>query len=53
MKSIEDFKTLLKNGQVFRIGNLDTGTMDKIVLAASDSKLLKAFQKKFFDSSLG
>lgn len=53
VKSIEEFKTLLKNGQVFRIGNLDTGTMDKIVLAASDSKLLKSFQKKFFDSSLG
>lgn len=53
MKSIEEFKNLMKNGQVFRIGNVDTRTMDKIVLAASDSKLLRDFQKKFFDSSLG
>lgn len=53
VKTIEEFKNLMKNGQVFRIGNVDTNTMDKIVLAASDSKLLRDYQKKFFDSSLG
>lgn len=50
---VNELKNLMKNGQFFRIGNVDTNTMDKIVLAASDSKLLRDYQKKFFDSSLG
>jgi len=53
VKTIDDFRSLMEKGLVFRIGNIDTGTMDKIVLAASDSKLLRDYQKKFFDSSLG
>lgn len=40
------------SGQVGLIGNLDSDTMDKVVLAAADSRHLNALQKKFFDSAL-
>ena len=52
VKSVADFKVLMQSGQVSLIGNLDSETIDKVVLAAADSKHLSAFQKKFFDSSL-
>ena len=52
VKSVADFKVLMQNGQVSLIGNLDSDTMDKVVLAAADSRHLNAFQKKFFDSAL-
>jgi hypothetical protein len=52
VKSVADFKVLMQNGQVSLIGNLDSDTMDKVVLAAADSRHLNVFQKKFFDSAL-
>lgn len=52
VKSIADFKALMQSGQVSLIGNLDSDMMDKVVLAAADSRHLNAFQKKFFDSAL-
>lgn len=53
IKTIRDFSALLECGAIRRIGQVDSATMDKIVLAANDSKHLRVFQKKFFDSSLG
>lgn len=52
VKNIDEFGILLKSGQIRQIGNLDSGTMDKVVLAAIDSRFLNRFQKKFFDSSI-
>jgi hypothetical protein len=52
VRSVADFKSLMQNGQVCLIGNLDSDTMDKVVLAAADSRHLNALQKKFFDSAL-
>ena len=40
VKSIADFKALMQSGQVSLIGNLDSDTMDKVVLAAADSRHL-------------
>ena len=52
VKNVSDFKALMQSGQVSLIGNLDSDTMDKIVLAAADSRHLNVLQKKFFDSAL-
>ena len=53
VKTIQEFSILMECGAVRRIGQVDSATMDKIVLAANDSKHLRSYQKKFFDSSLG
>lgn len=52
VKSVKDFEVLMKNGLVNLIGHVDLGTMDKVVLAASESRFLNQIEKKFFDESL-
>ena len=52
VKSVKDFDVLMKNGLVNLIGRVDSDTMDKVVLAASESRFLNQVQKKFFDESL-
>ena len=52
VKSVKDFEVLMKNGLVNLIGHVDLSTMDKVVLAASESRFLNQIEKKFFDESL-